>query len=44
MISDIRRENYGADKMLRDLDFPFDTEKDHYEPKKAVNAFNNNYI
>ena len=28
----------------KDLDFTFDPEKDHYEPKKTVSAFNNNYI
>ena len=26
------------------MDFTFDPEKDHYEPKKTVCAFNNNYI
>ena len=26
------------------MDFTFDPEKDHYEPKKTVDAFNNNYI
>ena len=30
--------------MLKDLDFIFDPEKDHYEPKKTVNVFNDNYI
>ena len=29
---------------LKDLTFLFDPEKDHNEPKKAVSAFNNNYI
>ena len=43
-IREIRRENYEADKILRDLYFTFDPEKDHYEPKKTVDAFNNNYI
>ena len=26
------------------MDFKFDAEKDHYELKTTVNAFNNNYI
>ena len=26
------------------MDFIFDPEKDHYEPKKTVSTFNNNYI
>ena len=26
------------------MDFTFDPEKDHYEPKITVSAFNNNYI
>ena len=26
------------------MDFIFDPEKDHYEPKKTASAFNNNYI
>ena len=30
--------------MLKDLDFTFDSEKDHYKPKKTVNVFNDNYI
>ena len=37
------KENCDEDKILRDLDFTFDPEKDHYEPKKTVSAFNNNY-
>ena len=28
--------------MFRDLGFTFDPEKDHYEPRKTVNASNNN--
>ena len=43
-ITEIRRENRDEDKILRDLDFIFDPKKDHYEPKKTVSAFNNNYI
>ena len=43
-ITSIRRKNCEADKILRDLDFAFDREKDHYEPKKTVDVFNNNYI
>ena len=30
-IREIRRENYEADKILRDFNFTFDPEKDHYE-------------
>ena len=26
------------------MDFIFDPEKDHYEPRKTFSAFNNNYI
>ena len=43
-IREIRRENYEADKILRNLDLTFDPEQDYYEPKTNVNAFNNNYI
>ena len=43
-ITEIRKENFDEDKILIDLDFTFDPEKDHYEPKKTVRAFNNNYI
>ena len=43
-IREIRKENHDEDKILRDLDFTFDREKDHYKPKKTVGAFNNNYI
>ena len=39
-----RKENHDEDKILRDLDFIFDPEKDHFDPKKTVSAFNNNYI
>ena len=43
-IREIRKENRDEEKILRDLDFTFDPEKDHYGPKKTVSAFNNNYI
>ena len=43
-IREIRKENRDEDKILGDLDFIFDPEKDHYKPKKTVSAFNNNYI
>ena len=43
-IREIRRENRYEDKILRDLDFTFYPEKRHYEPKKTVHAFYNNYI
>ena len=36
------RENYDEDKILRDLEFIFHPEKDHYEPKKTASALNNN--
>ena len=40
-----RKENRDEDKIFRDLRFLFDTEKDHYEPKKIASAsFNDNYI
>ena len=35
-IREIRKENRDEDKILRDLDFTFDPEKDHYEPKKLL--------
>ena len=43
-IREIRKENRDEDKIHRDLHFTFDPEKDYYEPKKSVRAFNNNYI
>ena len=43
-IREIRKENLDEDKILRHLDFIFDPEKHHYELKKTVSAFNNNYI
>ena len=42
--TEIRKENRDEDKILRDLEFIFDPEKDHYEPKKIVSDFNNNFI
>ena len=41
---EIRKENRDKDKILRDLKFLLETEKDHYEPKKIARTFNNNYI
>ena len=41
---EMRKENHNKDKIHNDLDFIFDPEKDHYEPKKTVNTFNNNCI
>ena len=43
-ITQRRIGNRDEDKMLRDLDFTFYPEKDHYEPKKTVSPFNNKYI
>ena len=43
-IREIRKENRDKVKILRDLDFALDPEKDHHEPKITVSAFNNNYI
>ena len=40
----IRKKNCDKDIILRDLDFIFYPEKDYYEPKKTVSAFNNYYI
>ena len=40
----IKEENRDEEKILRDFRFLLDPEKDHYEPKKIVSAFNNNYI
>ena len=37
-IREIRKENRDEDKILRDLDFTYDPEKDHYEPKKTVSV------
>ena len=35
-IREIRKENRDEDKILRNFDFTFDPERDHYEPKKTV--------
>ena len=35
-IRDIRNKNCHKNLILRDLDFTFDPEKDHYEPKKLL--------
>ena len=43
-IREIREKNRDEDKILRDLNFIFDPEKDHYEPEKTVSTFNNKYI
>ena len=43
-IRDIRKENYDADKTLKDIRSTLDPEEDHYKPIKTVNDFNNNYI
>ena len=43
-IREIRRENYEADEILRDLNLTFDPEKNCYKPKTTLDAFNNNYI
>ena len=48
-IREIRKGNRDEDKILRDLGFIFDSEKDHYEPKKLLmlyiqNEIQNNYI
>ena len=40
----MRKENRDAEKILRELGFTFDPEKDHCEPKKTVRVFNNIYI
>ena len=31
-----KKRKFEANKILRDLDFIFDPEKDHYEPKKVL--------
>ena len=48
-IREIKKGNRDEDKILRDLGFIFDSEKDHYEPKKLLmlyiqNEIQNNYI
>ena len=43
-ITEIRNENHDENKIVRNLKFLLDLEKDHYEPIKAVNAFDNSYI
>ena len=35
-VSEIRNEIRDEDRILRDFDFTFDPEKDHYEPKKLL--------
>ena len=42
-IKELRKENC-KDKVFRELRFLLDPEKDHYEPKKQLMAFTNNYI
>ena len=37
-IREIRKENRDEGKILRNLGFIFDSEKDHYEPKKTADA------
>ena len=41
---EVRKENRDEGKILRDLGFIFDPERDYYKPKKTASAFNNNYI
>ena len=36
IIREIRKENRDEDKILKDFDFIFDQQKDHYEPKKLL--------
>ena len=43
-IRDIRKENFNGDKIIRDIRTLFEPEEDCYEPLRASNAFNNNYI
>ena len=43
-IRETRKENPVKYIMLGNLDCTFDPEKDHYDPKKTVSVFNNNYI
>ena len=39
-----RKKYHDEDKILTVLGFTFDSKKDNYEPKKTVDAFNNNRI
>ena len=43
-IRDTRKENFNSDKIIRDIRTLFEPEEDCYEPLRASNAFNNNYI
>ena len=44
-IRGIRRENYDADKILRDIRTLFESDqKEYYKPIRIGNAFSNNYI
>ena len=39
-----RKKHHDEDKILTVLGFTFDSKKDNYQPKKTVDAFNNNCI
>ena len=43
-ITEIRKKDCEEDKILEDLRFSFDPEKDHYKLIKTDSAFNNNYV
>ena len=43
-VRDIRKENFGSDKILRDIRTLYESEEDYYEPVGTSNAFNKNYI
>ena len=39
-----RKKYHDEDKILTVLSFTFDSKKDNFEPKKTVDAFDNNRI
>ena len=43
-IKDIKRKNYDADKILRDIRTVFESEEIYYETIRICNAFSSNYI
>ena len=44
IIREIRKENRDEGKILRDLGFLLDPEKNHYQPKKTVSLSIREYI
>ena len=43
-IKEIRKENYDSKKIIRALRASYESDEDHYEPKKIKGAFNDNML